>query len=70
MATAAESLWIEAEHLDCMRGYCWPMGKPEMMVTAAHDKFDPNGALTDEKTREKLGEFLEAFGGWIKRLSE
>lgn len=31
-----ESLWIEAEHLDGMRGYCWPMGKPEMKKTAGH----------------------------------
>ena len=35
-ATAQESLWIEAEHLDGVRGYCWPMGKPEMKKTAGH----------------------------------
>ncbi len=28
-----ESLWIEAEHFDGIRGYCWPMGKPEMRET-------------------------------------
>ena len=33
---AAESLWIEAEHLDGIRGYCWPMGKPEMKKTDGH----------------------------------
>jgi hypothetical protein len=33
---AQESLWIEAEHLDGIRGYCWPMGKPEMKKTAGH----------------------------------
>ena len=32
-ARAQESLWIEAEHLDGIQGYCWPMGKPEMKVT-------------------------------------
>jgi len=34
--TAQESLWIEAEHLDGVRGYCWPMGKPEMKKTDGH----------------------------------
>lgn len=34
--SAQESLWLEAEHLDGMRGYCWPMGKPEMKQTAGH----------------------------------
>ncbi len=32
----AESLWIEAEHLDGIRGHCWPMGKPEMKKTEGH----------------------------------
>jgi hypothetical protein len=30
---AQESLWLEAEHFVGIRGYCWPMGKPEMKVT-------------------------------------
>lgn len=33
---AAESLWLEAEHLDGIRGYCWPMGKPNMKKTEGH----------------------------------
>lgn len=32
-ARAHESVWIEAEHLDGVRGYCWPMGRPEMHQT-------------------------------------
>jgi hypothetical protein len=35
-AFAQESLWIEAEHLTGVHGYCWPMGKPEMKKTAGH----------------------------------
>jgi hypothetical protein len=35
-ARAAESVWIEAEHLRGVRGYCWPMGKPEMKKTDGH----------------------------------
>jgi hypothetical protein len=33
---ADESLWIEAEHFTGIRGFCWPMGKPEMKKTAGH----------------------------------
>lgn len=33
---AAESLWIEAEHLDGIKGYCWPMGTPEQKKTGGH----------------------------------
>src|SRR5262245_5664692 len=32
----AEHLWIEAEHLEGIKGYCWPMGKPEMKKTSGH----------------------------------
>jgi hypothetical protein len=32
----AESIWIEAEHLEGIKGYCWPMGRPEMKKTAGH----------------------------------
>lgn len=35
-ACGAESLWIEAEHFHGIRGYCWPMGRPEMKQTAGH----------------------------------
>src|SRR5688572_31542388 len=33
---APETIWLEAEHMDGLRGYCWPMGKPEMKKTAGH----------------------------------
>jgi hypothetical protein len=32
-AAVPETLWIEAEHLDGVRGYCWPMGRPDMKKT-------------------------------------
>lgn len=34
--SAAESIWIEAEHLDGIKGYCWPMGRTDMKKTAGH----------------------------------
>ena len=35
-AFAAESLWLEAEHFDGIRGHCWPMGRPNMKQTDGH----------------------------------
>src|SRR5262245_23848026 len=32
----AESIWLEAEHFDGIRGFCWPQGKPEMKKTDGH----------------------------------
>lgn len=32
----AESIWIEAEHLAGIKGYCWPSGRPEMKKTDGH----------------------------------
>ena len=35
-ARAAETIWIEAEHLEGIKGYCWPMGQPSMKKTNGH----------------------------------
>lgn len=35
-APAAESIWLEAEHLRGIKGYCWPMGPPAIKKTAGH----------------------------------
>lgn len=41
------------------------MLQPEVLVAKAHEKFDADGRLTDEKTREFLGKFLQSFVEWI-----
>lgn len=46
--------------------YCMP--QPEILVYQAHQKFDEEGRLTDEKTRAFLGKFLVAFGDWVRRF--
>jgi chromate reductase len=43
--------------------------KPEVLVTHAADKFDVQGRLTDEPTRERVRKLLEALAEWIARLS-
>ena len=44
--------------------YCMP--RPEILVYQAHKKFDDQGELTDEKTKEYLVKYLEALRDWVK----
>ena len=48
--------------------YCMP--QPEILVARAHEKFDDDGRLTDEKTRSFLGKYLAALKEWTARVSE
>ena len=43
--------------------------QPEILVYRAHEKFDAEGRLTDEKTREFVGRLLGALADWTRRLS-
>lgn len=47
-----------------------PLNKPEFMVSNAADKFDKDGNLTDEQTREKIKELLVALVDWSKRIKK
>ena len=41
---AEESLWLEAEHFEGIRGYCWPMGDPERpQMTTTHGNWGLSG---------------------------
>ena len=44
------------------------MLQPELLVAHASQKFDADGRLTDEATREFLGGFLGQFAAWIGRF--
>lgn len=46
--------------------FCMP--QPELLVFRAHEKFDASGELTDAKTAEFLGKYLEAFKAWALRF--
>jgi len=46
--------------------YCMP--QPELLVFQAHEKFDAEGRLADERTRKNLAKFLVAFSGWVARF--
>jgi chromate reductase len=42
---------------------------PEVLVARAQEKFDASGRLTDEKTREFVGQLLQALADWTMRLA-
>jgi len=42
--------------------------QPEVLVARAHEKFDANGQLTDEATREFLRTFIDRFVELISRF--
>ncbi|MFZ3254933.1 MAG: NAD(P)H-dependent oxidoreductase [Syntrophales bacterium] len=46
-----------------------PLNRPEVMVPFADKQFDEKGRLTDDHTRSKVKELLEALSLWIKKLS-
>ena len=41
---------------------------PEVLVARAQEKFDASGRLTDEKTRQFVGQLLQALADWTLRL--
>ena len=45
-----------------------PLNRPEVMVPFAQEKVDDKGRLTDQKTRQKIAELVEALIVWTRRL--
>ncbi len=45
------------------------MLQPEVLVARAGEKFDDEGRLTDEPTRNVLKNFLEDLQGWVERFA-
>ncbi len=44
------------------------MNRPEVMIAQASSKFDAEGKLIDQPTREFLGTMLTAFAAWVRRM--
>ena len=44
------------------------MPSPEVHVIRAQDKFDAEGNLTDQPTRDAVAKLMAAFGGWITKM--
>ena len=45
------------------------MNRPEIAIQRASEKFNAEGALTDEPTRDYLKKFLAAFAEWIRSMN-
>jgi chromate reductase len=48
----------------------YPLNQPEVMVPFAQEKIDQNGRVTDQKTREKIKELLDALVIWTRKLKK
>lgn len=48
---------------------CLVMPQPQILVSSAAKKFDAEGQLTDQSTRDHLARFLESFLEWARRGS-
>jgi chromate reductase len=46
------------------------MSQPEILVARAHEKFDDEGNLTDQKTRTFLKKYLVSLEQWTARVSD
>ena len=48
----------------------FPVNQPEVMIAKAHERFDAEGNLTDEKTKEFIRLLLESLVEWTRRLGQ
>src|SRR5205814_2162802 len=47
----------------------YAMLKPEVIIPKAAERFDADGRLTDESTRQLIAKFLVAFAAWTRKFS-
>jgi chromate reductase len=52
----------------CLFMKAYVLLEPEVHVSAARDKFDADGNLTDDTTRETVGTLVAALVEWARRL--
>lgn len=46
-----------------------PVNGPEVMIATAQDKFDDDGHLNDEKSRQLIRQLLENLASWTRKLN-
>jgi chromate reductase len=46
------------------------MPDPQMLIPRSREKFNENGNLTDEETRERMHRFLTALAEWTERFKQ
>ena len=70
---ASPSLWGTARMQYHLRQCCvflnmLPVNKPEVLIAQAASKFDAEGKLTDQTTRDVIAQHLVALRNWTRRL--
>ena len=48
----------------------FPLNQPEVMIGNAHERFDAEGNLTDEETREHVRRLLQSLVDWTRRIGQ
>ncbi|HLX13194.1 MAG TPA: NAD(P)H-dependent oxidoreductase [Bacteroidota bacterium] len=48
----------------------YALNRPEVMITEAPKKFDAEGNITDEETRKRIGDLLDALIRWTRALKQ
>ena len=48
----------------------FPINQPEVMIGNAHERFDAEGNLTDETTREYVRRLLQSLVEWTRRIRQ
>ena len=46
----------------------FPVNEPEVMIRGAHERFDAEGNLTDEATKEYIRLLLQSLVDWTRRI--
>lgn len=46
----------------------FPINQPEVMIGNASERFDAEGSLTDEQTKEFIRQLLQNLVEWARRL--
>ena len=48
----------------------FPINQPEVMIGNAAERFDAQGNLTDEKTKERIRKLLQSLAEWTERIRQ
>lgn len=48
----------------------YPLNKPEVMIAGASERFDEQGNLTDQDTRDHIQKLVEALAKWTRQLQK
>ncbi len=48
----------------------YPLNRPEVMIARADERFDAQGNLTDESTREHIRKLVAALAAWTRQLQK